>query len=277
MITKKVPNPDKAASVVTRVSTLLAYVRAPQTENAEEKCTYYGARGFLAVDPDEHAQEMIDLARATRRSPDPINHYVLSWPEDERPTPAQVEEAVDPVHRRTRHAAEAAKAARGPHLARPPVGLCGARGHRQHPCALDRKPGRPAHRPSDQDQPWLRRRRGDPRERADRPRARLEARAKQALPNRRGRLRGARLRRRPQRTAKAIATRPAHGGSDGQTIGHTDRNRPRAPHHRAGRDAGAEVHERLDAVGMRYAARRAGRRRHGRRRARSKPRGSTPP
>ena len=94
MITKKVPNPDKAASVVTRVSTLLAYVRAPQTENAEEKCTYYGARGFLAVDPDEHAQEMIDLARATRRSPDPINHYVLSWPEDERPTPAQVEEAV---------------------------------------------------------------------------------------------------------------------------------------------------------------------------------------
>ena len=95
MITKKVPNPDKAASVDTRVSTLLAYVRAPQTENAEEKCTYYGARGFLAVDPDEHAQEMIDLARAARRSPDPIIHYVLSWPEDERPTPAQVEDAVD--------------------------------------------------------------------------------------------------------------------------------------------------------------------------------------
>ena len=94
MIAKKVPNRDQATNVATHVSALLAYVRTPQAANAKEKCTYYGARGFLSVDPDEHAQEMIDLARAARRSPDPIIHYVLSWPEGERPTPAQVEEAV---------------------------------------------------------------------------------------------------------------------------------------------------------------------------------------
>ena len=94
MIVKKIRNPAKAASLATRVSALVAYVRAPETENAGEKCTHYGTVGLISLDPDEHAEEMIDLARTAHRSRDPIIHYVLSWPEDEHPTKAQVDDAV---------------------------------------------------------------------------------------------------------------------------------------------------------------------------------------
>ena len=95
MIGKKVANPDKSASKAVRIERLAAYIRAPETENAAEKCIYAGARGFLTDTPAAQTAEMVALAEDAVRSRDPINHYVLSWREGEQPSPAQVEEVVD--------------------------------------------------------------------------------------------------------------------------------------------------------------------------------------
>ena len=95
MIGKKVANPDKSASKAVRIERLAAYIRAPETENAAEKCIHPGARGFLTDTPAAQTAEMVALAEDAVRSRDPINHYVLSWREGEQPSPEQVEEAVD--------------------------------------------------------------------------------------------------------------------------------------------------------------------------------------
>ena len=97
MIAKKIANPEKSTTVDRRIAALVAYVRAPETENMAEKCTYYGARGMTSVDAADHAQEMTDLARAAHRSADPIIHYVLSWQAGEHPTPTQIDDAIDIV------------------------------------------------------------------------------------------------------------------------------------------------------------------------------------
>ena len=85
MIAKLVRNPRKSASKATRIGSLLAYIAAPETEDAREKSTAYLARGFLASTPTAHAVEMTALAEAAARSADPVTHYVFSWPADERP------------------------------------------------------------------------------------------------------------------------------------------------------------------------------------------------
>ena len=95
MIVKKVENPRKSASKAVRIEALAAYIRAPEAASGTEKCAYYGARGFLTDDPAVQAIEMIELAEAAARSGDPITHYVLSFGEGERPTPEQIEAAVD--------------------------------------------------------------------------------------------------------------------------------------------------------------------------------------
>ena len=97
MIGKKVPNPDHSATKAVRIGSLAAYIRAPESESSTEKCVYYGTRGFLTETPKAQAAEMLALAEDAVRTRDPINHYVLSWREGERPTHEQVEEAVDIV------------------------------------------------------------------------------------------------------------------------------------------------------------------------------------
>ena len=95
MIGKKVLNPEHSASKAVRIEALARYIAAPETQNAEEKCLDFGARGFLTDALDTRIAEMIALARDGRRSRDPIAHYVLSWPGGERPSGEQVKEAVD--------------------------------------------------------------------------------------------------------------------------------------------------------------------------------------
>ena len=95
MIAKKVGNPDHSSSKAVRIGSLAAYIRAPESESSTEKCVYFGGRGFLTETPAAQAAEMLALAEEAVRTRDPINHYVLSWREGERPTPEQVEEAVD--------------------------------------------------------------------------------------------------------------------------------------------------------------------------------------
>lgn len=94
MIVKKVKNPKKSATKAERVSNLADYIRDAARQGSTEKTVYAGARGFLAETPDGQTAEMLALAQEAVKSKDPINHYVLSWQEGERPTPAQVEEAV---------------------------------------------------------------------------------------------------------------------------------------------------------------------------------------
>ena len=97
MIGKKIPNPDKSAAKAVRIRALATYIHTPQTDNAIEKCLYWGTRGFLTEALDTQIAEMIALAEDARRSADPIVHYVLSWREGERVSHAQVERAVDLV------------------------------------------------------------------------------------------------------------------------------------------------------------------------------------
>ena len=97
MIGKKIENPEKSASKNVRIRRLADYIMAPETENKSEKCAYYGARGFFAKTVQGQIAEMVALALDAPRSHDPIEHYVLSWGKGERPTPAQIEKAVDVV------------------------------------------------------------------------------------------------------------------------------------------------------------------------------------
>lgn len=94
MIVKKVLNPRRSASKAVRIAALTNYIRAPETANANEKCVYAGARGFITDTPQSQTAEMIALAQDAVRSRDPILHYVLSWREGEQPSHEQVEEAV---------------------------------------------------------------------------------------------------------------------------------------------------------------------------------------
>lgn len=95
MIVKKVPNPDKTATKRVRITRLLEYIRAPERDDATEKCIHYGTRSFASDDPADQIAEMVAVAKTARRSRDPTNHYVASWPAGEQPTPAQVDEAID--------------------------------------------------------------------------------------------------------------------------------------------------------------------------------------
>jgi hypothetical protein len=94
VIGKKVVNAKGKASKAARIGSLLDYIRPPDRAESEEKCAYYGARGFVTDSPGGHRAEMIALAQDAVRSRDPVNHYILSWREGEVPLPAQIEQAV---------------------------------------------------------------------------------------------------------------------------------------------------------------------------------------
>jgi hypothetical protein len=94
VIVKKIKNPSKSASKAMRVNGLADYIASPEKLNSEEKCVYQGSRGFLTESFEAQKAEMLALAQEAVRSRDPINHYVMSWKENEQPSPAQVEEAI---------------------------------------------------------------------------------------------------------------------------------------------------------------------------------------
>ena len=59
-----------------------------------EKVEHRGALNLLNLDHDGQVQEMIDLAEIAKRSPQPVQHWIMSWRENEQPTTAQADEAV---------------------------------------------------------------------------------------------------------------------------------------------------------------------------------------
>ncbi len=127
MVGKKIPNPGKSNALSARIQRLADYIDAPENtrpktgaaahaahaaqaarvegladdtgraaaEPARQKCIYGGVRGFQTTSHAARKAEMLALAQTSAHSKDPINHYVLSWPAGEQPTPAQVEKAVD--------------------------------------------------------------------------------------------------------------------------------------------------------------------------------------
>ncbi len=94
MIVKKIRNKKSRSSKANRVAGVANYIVEPERENGLEKCIHHEAENFLTDTHEGHVAEMTALAQDAVRSKDPIDHWVLSWPPDERPTVEQAREAV---------------------------------------------------------------------------------------------------------------------------------------------------------------------------------------
>lgn len=95
-IIKQVPNPKKSAGKAARVGNLSDYIRGDRERDPRnsETCLHFGAVGFLSDDYAAQQAEMLALAQDAKRSRDPIEHLVVSWPAFERPTPQQCDAVV---------------------------------------------------------------------------------------------------------------------------------------------------------------------------------------
>jgi relaxase-like protein/conjugative element/phage-associated large polyvalent protein/DNA relaxase TraI-like protein/DNA primase RepB-like protein len=96
MIVKKVPTSKHAApkSKALNVRALADYIAGPRAGGDGEKVEHRGAVNLLNIDHEGQAQEMIDLAELAKRSPQPVQHWIMSWREGEQPTAAQADAAV---------------------------------------------------------------------------------------------------------------------------------------------------------------------------------------
>lgn len=92
-IFKKIKWKTKKSKTV-RITELTNYISKPEDVNAKEKCVYFNSRNFVFDGFKAQQLEMIALAEAAPRSDNPVNHYLLSWQEDEQPTVDQIEECV---------------------------------------------------------------------------------------------------------------------------------------------------------------------------------------
>jgi hypothetical protein len=96
MIVKKVPTSKHAApkSKALNVRALVDYIAGPRAGGDGEKVDHRGALNLLNIDHEGQVQEMIDLAELAKRSPQPVQHWIMSWREGEQPTAAQADAAV---------------------------------------------------------------------------------------------------------------------------------------------------------------------------------------
>jgi hypothetical protein len=94
VIIKKIKNPKKSSPKAARIGNLFDYILNPEAINANEKCVYSGARGFITENQQSQKAEMLALSQEAVKSQDTINHYVMSWREGEQPSPSQIEEAI---------------------------------------------------------------------------------------------------------------------------------------------------------------------------------------
>jgi Relaxase/Mobilisation nuclease domain/Large polyvalent protein-associated domain 7 len=75
------------------VRALADYIAGPKAGGAGEKVEHRGALNLLNLDHEGQVQEMIDLAEVAKRSPQPVQHWIMSWREGEQPTSAQADRA----------------------------------------------------------------------------------------------------------------------------------------------------------------------------------------
>jgi hypothetical protein len=96
VIVKKVPTnktaPPKSRGMHAR--DLCNYIAGPNAGDADEKVEHRGATNVLNIDHAGQVEEMAELAETARRSPQPVQHWIISWRQGEQPTAAQADEAV---------------------------------------------------------------------------------------------------------------------------------------------------------------------------------------
>jgi hypothetical protein len=96
VIVKKVPT-NKAAPAKSRARharDLCDYIAGPNAGDADEKVEHRGATNMLNIDHASQVDEMAELAETAHRSPQPVQHWIISWRQGEQPTAAQADEAV---------------------------------------------------------------------------------------------------------------------------------------------------------------------------------------
>jgi hypothetical protein len=103
MIVKKVPTSKlaPAKSKAHNVRALADYIAGPKAGGAGEKVEHRGALNLLNLDHEEQVQEMIDLAELAKRSPQPVQHWIVSWRERDRHRDRRAEDGL-----RRRHAVD---------------------------------------------------------------------------------------------------------------------------------------------------------------------------
>jgi hypothetical protein len=96
MIVKKVPTSKHAPpkSKASNVRALVDYIAGLRAGGEGEKVEHRGAVNLLNIDHEGQMLEMIDLAETAKRSPQPVQHWIMSWREGEQPTAAQADAAV---------------------------------------------------------------------------------------------------------------------------------------------------------------------------------------
>lgn len=95
MIVKRVKSTG-GSSKSARVKGLTDYITDAKGKSKDkDKIAYTGGRGFIGDSLICHQAEMIALAEDAPRSTNPITHWMVSWKQDEKPSQAQVEQAID--------------------------------------------------------------------------------------------------------------------------------------------------------------------------------------
>ncbi len=89
MIGKRV-KAAKANNAAGHAGNLVDYI----SDNKKGKIMHSGGVGFITTNPAAQKLEMSALASSNPLSKNPINHYILSWREDEKPTTEQIDQAV---------------------------------------------------------------------------------------------------------------------------------------------------------------------------------------
>lgn len=117
MIAKKIAAAPRARNVTKaradHARALVDYIRLPEKHSDEqgylleyitshkldqpdtERLFHIATRNFITTDMRSQRAEMIALANAATRSSNPVDHWLISWSENEFPTPDQVDETVE--------------------------------------------------------------------------------------------------------------------------------------------------------------------------------------
>jgi hypothetical protein len=74
---------------------LVRYLQEEGLGASAERLLHVGARNLLSVDMHGQRAEMMATAQAATRSPNPLDHWLLSWRAGEHPTAEQVDAVVD--------------------------------------------------------------------------------------------------------------------------------------------------------------------------------------
>lgn len=101
MIIKKIQNPNKSSSKAERIGKLVPYITAPEAGGLLAKCIYHEAVNFITDVLGAQTLEMIALSLEAVRSQDTVDHWMMSWWEDEKPTVAQAREAAEVLIRQS--------------------------------------------------------------------------------------------------------------------------------------------------------------------------------